>query len=116
VQYSFLSELTRVTGEVDRVLSPTLLKDVPKAEVAMPHLADSDIRDLIDLLSREKRLGLLTWKSRRDQESAFSQSMRTAVVGGDDLGYLREKAQREMGSTFRSNVLLSPYYGDHGCD
>lgn len=59
------------SGKVDRIFDPVVLNDVPREEIVMPHLADRDIGELIDLLEREKRLGILAARSRPEQERAF---------------------------------------------
>jgi hypothetical protein len=59
------------SGKADRILNPAILESIPLSELTLPHLSDRDIGMLLDLLEREKKLGILTGKSRRDQESAF---------------------------------------------
>lgn len=61
------------SGKVDRIFDPVVLKDVVREEIVMPHLADRDIGELIELLEREKRLGILAAKSRPEQERAFQE-------------------------------------------
>ncbi len=58
-------------GAVDRILNPTVLRDVPVQEVTIPNLADSDIDSLLDILDRENRLGVLKGKSKRQQRIKF---------------------------------------------
>jgi hypothetical protein len=59
------------SGKVDRALNPALLKEVNRAEMVMPHLADSDIEDLIHSLDRENRLGKLKGLGFAQQVAAF---------------------------------------------
>jgi hypothetical protein len=59
------------SGRVDNVLNPTQLDEVPSAELAMPPLCDQDINGLLDVLTRENRLGILTGQSRAEQLRAF---------------------------------------------
>ncbi len=69
-------------GKADRALNPVILKDVPLAEMSMPPLGDNDIGGLIDVLEREKRLGVLTAKPRYVQVAAFrDQAGRQLLVG-----------------------------------
>lgn len=88
------------SGKVDRIFSPITLSDVPKEEAVMPHLADSDIGALIDLLGREKRLGVLTGKPRRDQEHAFQEQagrqLLVAMIQATSGKRLEEKAVQEL--------------------
>lgn len=88
------------SGKVDRVLNPVVLKDVPKQEIVMPHLADSDIGSLIDLLDREKRLGILTGKPRAEQERAFREhagrQLLVAMIQATSGRRFEEKAVQEL--------------------
>ena len=88
------------SGKVDRVLSPIVLKDIPKEEIAMPHLADSDISALLDLLEREKRLGILTGKPREAQEHAFQEQagrqLLVAMLQATSGKRFEEKAIQEL--------------------
>ena len=88
------------SGKVDRVLSPVVLKDVAKEEIAMPHLADADINLLIDLLDREKRLGILTGKLRSEQERAFKEQagrqLLVAMMQATSGKKFEEKAVQEL--------------------
>jgi hypothetical protein len=59
------------SGRVDNVLNPTQLDEVPGAELAMPPLCDQDINGLLDVLTRENRLGILTGRPRTEQLRAF---------------------------------------------
>jgi hypothetical protein len=59
------------SGRIDHLLPPALLGDVPYQECAMPPLSDRDIDDLIEVLDREHRLGILTGKPRTQQRSLF---------------------------------------------
>jgi Mrp family chromosome partitioning ATPase len=88
------------SGKVDRVLSPVVLKEVPKEEIAMPHLADADINLLIDLLDRENRLGILTSKPRLEQVHAFKdqagRQLLVAMIQATSGKKFEEKAVQEL--------------------
>jgi hypothetical protein len=88
------------SGKVDRILSPITLSDIPKNEIVMPPLADSDIGALIDLLEREKRLGILTGKPRREQEHAFQdqagRQLLVAMIQATSGKRFEEKAVQEL--------------------
>jgi hypothetical protein len=88
------------SGKVDRIFSPEILKDVPKQEIVMPHLADRDIGSLIDLLQTEKRLGILTGKPRREQEHAFQEvagrQLLVAMITATSGKQFEEKAVEEL--------------------
>ena len=88
------------SGKVDRIFSPEVLKDVAKQEIVMPHLADGDIGALIDLLEREKRLGVLTRKPRREQEHAFQElagrQLLVAMITATSGKQFEEKAVEEL--------------------
>lgn len=58
---------------LDKCLNPVQLRECPVHELAVPPLADSDISKLIDVLTREHRLGILKEKSRFHQEEMFKQ-------------------------------------------
>lgn len=58
-------------GRIDRVLNPVQLKNVPTKEFAMPGLTDPEIGTLLDVLTREKRLGVLLNQQRSKQEQVF---------------------------------------------
>jgi hypothetical protein len=58
---------------LDKCLNPIQLKECPSFEIAIPPLADSDISKLIDVLTREHRLGVLKEKPRQYQEAMFKQ-------------------------------------------
>jgi tetratricopeptide (TPR) repeat protein len=60
-------------SKVDRVINAARLPDVPLVEVSLPHLADGDIGKLLDVLTRENRLGMLRGKARSEQEKAFAE-------------------------------------------
>ena len=59
------------SGRIDRVLGSAHATGIPLVESAVPHLTDSDIGALIDVLDRENRLGKLKGKPRTDQEAEF---------------------------------------------
>ena len=58
-------------SKVDGLLGPQLDGTVPMSEFSMPHLADSDISALLDVLAKENRLGALRGQSRDDQLNVF---------------------------------------------
>jgi hypothetical protein len=97
------------SGRVDRVINPAQLQRIPKVEIAIPGLTDSDIDGLIDVLQREKRLGALAGKSRLEMQDIFRQkcgrqllvAMIEATSGApfekkitDELDQLEAEAQR----------------------
>jgi Mrp family chromosome partitioning ATPase len=88
------------SGKVDRVLSPLVLRDIPKDETAMPPLADADIGLLIELLEHEKRLGILTGRSRAEQEYAFREQagrqLLVAMIQATSGKKFEEKAVQEL--------------------
>lgn len=59
------------SGRADAVLNPYVLRGIRCAERVVPPLADTEIDDLIDVLAREKRLGVLRGASRTEQRMAF---------------------------------------------
>lgn len=61
------------SGRIDRAIIRPQLEGVPVTEVSMPHLSDRDIEDLIDVLDRENRLGILKGKSTAERIQAFKQ-------------------------------------------
>lgn len=68
--------------QVDRILNPTILKNLSKTEIVMPLLEDDDIEALVDTLERENRLGVLFGKPRRHQIDSFrKQAGRELLVG-----------------------------------
>ena len=74
-----LAELPKVSliilairsGRVDSALNPSLLRGVDLSERPMPHLSNSDIDALIDVLKRENRLGVLQGLNLAKQRQAF---------------------------------------------
>ena len=87
------------SGKVDRVLTPNLLEGVSDLEESMPPLCDSDIPKLLDALAREKRLGILTSRSRDDQFSAFrdeaGRQLLVAMIKATSGKELKQKAFEE---------------------
>jgi len=88
------------SGKVDRVLTPNLLEGVSHLEESMPPLCDSDIPKLLDALAREKRLGILTSRSRDDQFSAFrdeaGRQLLVAMIKATSGKELKQKAFEEL--------------------
>jgi hypothetical protein len=88
------------SGKVDRIFDPVVLKDVEREEIVMPHLADRDISSLIDLLEREKRLGILAAKPRHEQERAFQEQagrqLLVAMLQATSGKRFEEKAVQEL--------------------
>jgi hypothetical protein len=88
------------SGKIDRAFNPTILEGVPLTEMVMPHLTDGDISLLIDLLSREKRLGVLTGKTLKEQEQAFREAagrqLLVAMIKATSGVWLEEKAVNEL--------------------
>src|SRR3989338_1212428 len=88
------------SGKMDRTLNPVILEDVPQTEISMPPLGDNDIDALIDVLHREKRLGILTNKSRQQQRSAFrdqaGRQLLVAMIQATSGSRFEEKAFEEL--------------------
>lgn len=89
------------SGKIDRALDPVVMEGIPRVEYAMPPLGDSDIPKLLDTLSREKRLGILTGKTRNDQIRAFrdeaGRHLLVAMIKATSGKELKEKAFEELG-------------------
>jgi hypothetical protein len=69
------------SSRVDSFISEARLQGVPLDEIAMPHLTDSDIHSLIDVLDKENRLGILKAIPRDEQVLAFKrQAGRQLIV------------------------------------
>lgn len=78
-----LGDLSRASGrrlillalrasKVDRTLDAAdIPPDVPRVEISVPLLSDHDIEGLLEVLSRENRLGRLTGKPMSEQVAAF---------------------------------------------
>jgi hypothetical protein len=88
------------SGRVDLVLHENLIRDVGVREFAMPPLADSDIDGLLDVLSRENRLGLLRGKTRDEQRAAFTdqagRQLLVAMIQATSGRRFEEKAVDEL--------------------
>jgi hypothetical protein len=56
---------------LDRFLNFARLERIPRDDIAMPPLSDSDIAGLIDALDNDNRLGVLKGLPRVEQEKAF---------------------------------------------
>jgi hypothetical protein len=87
-------------SRMDHVINPVIMAGIPNPEIAMPPLADADIGALIDLLDREKRLGILTGKDRSVQEKAFREQagrqLLVAMIKATSGKQLEEKALEEL--------------------
>jgi hypothetical protein len=59
------------SGRIDKVLNSIQLKNIPIIEKVMPGLNDSEIGDLLDILTRENRLGVLRTMPRVKQHQVF---------------------------------------------
>ena len=93
--------LIEVTAsKMDHVINPTVIAEIPTNEIAMPPLADADIGALVDLLERERRLGILTGRPRAEQESAFREQagrqLLVAMIKATSGKPLQEKAVEEL--------------------
>jgi hypothetical protein len=88
------------SGKIDRVLHSTALENTPYIEVPIPHLTDSDIGKLIDVLDRENRLGILKGKPRSEQESLFrnqaGRQILVAMIQATSGAPLKEKVVDEL--------------------
>ena len=58
-------------SKVDALIGAPLDETIPVSEFPMPHLADSDIGALLEVLAKENRLGALRGKSWEEQRSVF---------------------------------------------
>jgi len=59
------------SGKIDKVINSTQLSKIPTTELVMPTLTEEDIDSLLDILTREKRLGILRELTRSQQKSIF---------------------------------------------
>ena len=59
------------SGVIDRYINPATLSGIPIHELSVPHLSDSDITSILDVLEKENRLGVLRGKRRDKQEEIF---------------------------------------------
>jgi hypothetical protein len=88
------------SGKVDRVMPPAVMSDVPVQEIVMPGLEDSDIDDLLDILDRENRLGLLKGLKREEQCAAFrevaNRQLLVAMIKATSGKWLEEKCIDEL--------------------
>lgn len=66
-----LAAIAMRSHAVERIVNPAILADVPLCEMVVPHLADTDIDGILDVLTRENRLGVLRGQPRADQKRAF---------------------------------------------
>jgi hypothetical protein len=60
-------------GNIERKINRVQLGGIFYEEHVMPQLSDADIEDLIDVLDRENRLGILKGKARTEQIRLFQQ-------------------------------------------
>jgi hypothetical protein len=92
--------LSARASRVDRVLNPVVLEGIPVQEISLPMLCDKDIAALIDLLERERKLGILTGKARKEQEAAFREQagrqLLVAMIQATSGRKFEEKAFREL--------------------
>ena len=92
--------LSARASRVDRVLNPVVLEGIPVQEISMPMLCDTDIGALISLLERERKLGILTGKPRKEQEAAFREQagrqLLVAMIQATSGRKFEEKAFREL--------------------
>lgn len=109
------------SGRVDRVLDPFVLKRIPYKELGVPHLVESEIEDLIDLLDRKKRLGVLRGLPRAKQREAFlkhaERQLLVAMIRATSGKKLEEKIGEEYdqltaeAKTIYATVSLSTHLG-----
>ena len=92
--------LSARASRIDKVLNPVILQGIPLKEISMPMLCDMDIGALIDLLERERKLGILTGKPRKEQEAAFREQagrqLLVAMIQATSGRKLEEKAFQEL--------------------
>lgn len=103
-----LAELPKVSliilairsGRVDFALNPSLLRGVDLSERSMPHLSNSDIDALIDVLKRENRLGVLQGLNLAKQRQAFKneagRQLLVAMIQATSGVKFEEKAYEEF--------------------
>jgi len=88
------------SGRVDLVLQEKVIQDLAIKEFAMPPLADPDIDNLLDVLDRENRLGLLRGKPRDEQRAAFrdqaGRQLLVAMIQATSGRRFEEKAVEEL--------------------
>lgn len=88
------------SSKVDRHLNRDVLKNVPISEETIPHLSDSDIGELIDVLDKDNRLGKLKGKTRAEQEKSFrdnaGRQLIVAMMEATSGEKFEEKAYREL--------------------
>ncbi len=86
--------------KVDSVLNPPDLSQTPKQEFAMPHLTDSDIDGLLEVLGQHNRLGYLKGKSRSEQRKQFQKQagrqLLVAMIQATSNRKFEEKAVDEL--------------------
>jgi len=61
------------SGNIERKINRVQLGEIHYEEHVMPQLSDTDIEDLIDVLDRENRLGILKGRARIEQIKLFQQ-------------------------------------------
>ena len=61
------------SGNVERKINRVQLGEIHYEEHVMPQLSDTDIEDLINVLDRENRLGILKGRARTEQVRLFQQ-------------------------------------------
>ena len=61
------------SAKVDTLIKPLVLGTLKHREVTMPNLTDDDVEGVLDVLTRENRLGVLRGKTRFQQRKAFKE-------------------------------------------
>ncbi len=88
------------SSKVDGLLDSDTLGGVNPYEIAMPHLADNDIEDLIRVLDQENRLGKLKGKTHQERILAFQKEagrqLLVAMIQATSGERFAEKAVREF--------------------
>ncbi len=108
-------------GRIDTVLNPVVLSDVPVREVTVPHLADSDIDALLDVLGRANRLGALRGKTLEQQREVFKdysgRQLLVAMISATSGRRFEERIDEEYdelspdAQLLYATVSLSTYFG-----
>ncbi len=88
-------------GRLDSVVQGRLLADIRLVEFSMPPLADGDIDALLDVLTRENRLGLLRGKNREEQRALMrdqaGRQLLVAMIQATSGRRFEERAVEELG-------------------
>ena len=88
------------SSKVDQVLHQPSLDQMSIKELSIPHLTDSDIDNLLDVLNEHNRLGVLKGKSRSEQRFQFQKQagrqLLVAMIQATSDRRFEEKAMDEL--------------------